>query len=156
MSLPACAPNRFDDCPSRTLKELAFAKLRLHATQQSRLDPETLNLPSQTERLNPLRERLKRLRIGGDSLAIGPLCDSRFLALDLHGHYGGWERCTKPAFRDARRRLRQNFRNGCGNDRGLHAGIDIHPRWAHPVRRDSDDRPDGVGTSDCFRFGNEG
>lgn len=101
-------------------------------------------------------ERLKQLRIGGHSLAIGPLGESRFLALDLHGHYGGGERCAKLAFRDACRGLLQNFRNGCRNDGGLHTGINIHPRWTHPIRRDSDDRPDGVGTSDRFRFGNEG
>jgi len=98
-------------------------------------------------------ESLKPRRIGGHSLAIGPLCNSHFLALDFRGQCGGRERCNKLAFRDERRRLLLNFRNGCANDRGLHAGIDIHPRWTNPIRRDPDDGPDGLGTNHCFRFG---
>ena len=41
------------------------------------------------------------------------------------------------------------------DDRDLRAGVDIHSRWTHPIRRDSDDRPGDVGTSDRFRFGNK-
>ena len=59
-------------------------------------------------------------------------------------------------FCDADGCLRQNFRNGCGNGRDLHAGVDIHPRWTHPIRHDSDHRPGGVGTGDRFRFGKKG
>ena len=102
-------------------------------------------------------ERLKSLWIGSHSLAVGPLCDPRLLALDLDRRCSKCrERCAKWDFRDARRRLLQNFRNRCGTGRGLHTGIDVHTRWTHPIRSDSNDRPGHVVMGDCFRFGKIG
>jgi hypothetical protein len=46
ISLPACVCQIVLMTPSPTLKGFAFARLRLHATQQGRLDAETPNLPS--------------------------------------------------------------------------------------------------------------
>jgi hypothetical protein len=46
----------------------------------------------------------------------------------LTGAAGVGSGALKLGFCDARRRLLQNFRDGCGNDSDLYTGIDIHPR----------------------------
>jgi hypothetical protein len=46
MTLPARAPNLLMIARPKPRKGLAIAKLRHHATQQSRLEAETSNLPS--------------------------------------------------------------------------------------------------------------
>jgi hypothetical protein len=119
----------------------------LQTQQQTRR--RTFGLPSQTERLNPLR-------IGSYSLAIGPLCDSRIPGLDLDGRRCRQDGCSRQRFRFAGRCLRQRIRNRSGNERRLSAGIDVHPRRTHPIRSDSDDRLGHVAVGDGFHFGEEG
>jgi hypothetical protein len=68
-------------------------------------------------------EGLESLWIGSHSLTVGSLCDPCLLALDLDRRCNRCrEPCAKLGFRDARRCVLRNFRNGCGNGRGLHTG----------------------------------
>ena len=95
-------------------------------------------------RLPGRMERLKTLRIGSQSLAIGPLGDFRFLLLDLDRHRSRRrEGCGKLRDRFAGRRLCLP-RKQSGDGRRRLACIEVHPRRSHPFRLDSNDRPGDV------------